>query len=78
MHSKLNSPNISRIFDFFDPGIMAGIRHLNHDLETSHSLTLSMDPRQDSVTFKAKATALRRNPWTGKREARVRWVPENL
>ena len=61
----------ARIFDFFDPSVMPGLRHANYDLAGSRFSA-------EEVEFTPRVTGVRTNPKTGAREANVRWAPENL
>ena len=61
----------ARIFDFFDPSVMPGLRHANYDLAGSRYSA-------EEVEFAPKVVGLRTNAMTGAREANVRWLPENL
>lgn len=80
---KLKKRNLifsARIFDFFDPGVMAGIRHGVFDLEVkSARLGLARSGSGgEEVEFMPRIAALRTNAKTGRKEALVRWTPEEM
>lgn len=83
----------ARIFDFFDPGIMTGIKHQVYNLERigSHKYNIS----GDSITFRSRVLGVKKherattihhhqnhrdgdNQDDDMRMALVRWTPENL
>ena len=66
----------ARIFDVFDIGIMAGIKHGVHDLATKGREEFNLVG--DNIEFKSRIVGLKRDPWDGTRSALVKWVPENL
>lgn len=66
----------ARIFDVFDAGIMAGIKHGVYNLGTRGKDLFNLDG--DSIKFKSKIMGLKRDPGDGRRSALVKWVPENL
>jgi len=68
-------PFSARIFDFFDLGIMAGIRHQVVAME--EKATLKFNIRNDSIQFTSKAISIRKDK-DGRREVRLKWIPENL
>lgn len=80
---KLKKRNLlfsARIFDFFDVGVMAGIRHGVYDLEVrSAGLGLAKaDAGGEEVEFKPRIAALRTNAKNGRKEALVRWTPVEM
>ena len=80
---KLKKRNLifsARIFDFFDVGVMAGIRHGVYDLEVkSASLGLARATSGgEEVEFRPRIAAVRTNTKSGRREALVRWTPEDM
>jgi zinc finger protein AEBP2 len=68
-------PFSARIFDFFDLGIMAGIRHQVVAME--EKATSKFNIRNDSIQFTSKAISIRKDK-DGRREVRLKWIPENL
>ncbi len=66
----------ARIFDFFDAGIMAGVRHAVADTQRG-AAGLGIAADGSSMTFAAKALVIRRVDEDCK-EVLVRWEPENL
>lgn len=65
----------ARIFDFFDTGIMAGIRHQVVAMDEKSRTEFNM--RNDSIEFTSKAISIRKDR-DGRREVRLKWIPENL
>eukprot|EP00095_Tigriopus_kingsejongensis_P003431 maker-scaffold110_size354795-snap-gene-1.5 protein:Tk03431 transcript:maker-scaffold110_size354795-snap-gene-1.5-mRNA-1 annotation:"hypothetical protein L798_08557" len=73
----------ARIFDFFDPGIMAGIKHQVYNLERIGSQRFNISG--DAITFKSKILSVKHgfshyklDEHAPSRLALVRWSPENL
>ena len=65
----------ARIFDFFDSGIMAGVRHQVCDTQrAARALGIADDM---TMTFQAKAMSIRVGHM-GQREVHIRWIPENM
>ena len=77
-------PFSARIFDFFDAGIMAGIRHgVCHVQQAAREL--GIDVKDDTITFEARAMAIRRVSAAAadcdediRREVQIRWTPEDM
>jgi len=65
----------ARIFDFFDTGIMAGIRHQVVAIDEKSRTEFNM--RNDSIEFTSKAISIRKDR-DGRREVQLKWIPENL
>ena len=71
-------PFSARIFDFFDAGMMAGIRAENSGLfERARRRFPSLTADGDKMVFKSKALSLRLGE-SGVREVQLRWMPENM
>lgn len=60
----------ARIFDFFDVGIMAGIRHGVSELEARAP--------EDLLELRSEVTGMKVDSNTGERMARVTWTPEDM
>ena len=67
-------PFSARIFDFFDAGMMAGIRDQISSLATRSAGFNVVD---DTVVFHSKAMSLRIGE-SGQREVQLRWIPLNM
>ena len=68
----------ARNFDFFDTGVMAGVKDAVNKLETTSRDVFNIDSK-NIITFKAKEIlATRNNGPNGRWTALVRWTPENL
>ena len=67
-------PFSARIVDFFDAGMMAGIRDQVARVE---ALSQRLGIQGDAVTLTSRAMALRTGP-NGTREVQIRWSPENM
>ena len=65
----------ARNFDFFDVGIMAGLKHAIVDTETLAEKKFGL--RNDHVRLESKILASRKTP-DGQTEVYVQWLPENL
>ena len=68
-------PFSARIFDFFDAGLMSGIRHYNSELQKTSYETFNM--RTDSIEFHSKIISIRKDE-TGSRQVQLKWIPEDL
>ena len=68
-------PFSARIFDFFDAGIMAGIRHSVADIQRITADLGIVDG--DEMKFESKAMAIRLGE-SGRREVQIRWLPPNM
>lgn len=66
----------ARIFDFFDVGIMAGVKSTNLGLETEAKERFGL--QGDSIVFKSRVMGMKIDPATGQRSAMIRWVPEDM
>ena len=67
-------PFSARIFDFFDAGMMAGIRaQVSSLVERSPRFGIT----DDAVNFTSKVMAMRLGE-SGQREVQLRWIPENM
>ena len=68
----------ARNFDFFDAGVMAGVKDAVNTLEAKGRDIFSMNSK-NVITFEAKEIlATRNNGPNKKRSVLVRWTPENL
>ena len=68
-------PFSARIFDFFDAGMMAGIRdQVARVEEAGRRLAI----QGEEVVLSSRAMALRTNGANGLREVKIRWTPENM
>lgn len=68
-------PFSARIFDFFDAGLMSGIRHYNSELQKTSYETFNM--RTDSIEFHSKIISIRKDG-NGSRQVQLKWIPEDL
>merc|ERR550539_1904862 len=68
-------PFSARIFDFFDAGLMSGLRHYNSDLQTTSYETFNIS--QDSIEFHSKIISIRKDG-NGSRQVQLKWIPEDL
>jgi len=68
-------PFSARIFDFFDTGIMSGIRHqvASIDLDSKTEFNL----HNDCIEFRSKVITQRTN-LSGIKEVHLTWIPENF
>ena len=68
----------ARNFDFFDAGVMAGVKDAVNKLENKSRDIFNIDSK-NMITFKAlEILATRKNSQSEKRCVLVRWTPENL
>ena len=67
-------PFSARIFDFFDAGMMAGIRD---QVSNVQSLSPKLNIVDDAVQFKSRAMAVREGR-AGTKEVQLKWIPKNL
>jgi hypothetical protein len=67
-------PFSARIFDFFDAGMMAGIRS---QVARTEELSRRLAIQGEEVRLTSRALALRTGP-NGVREVKIRWSPENM
>ena len=68
----------ARNFDFFDAGVMAGVKDAVNKLEVKSRDIFSMNSK-NVITFEAsEILATRKNGPNKKRSVLVRWTPENL
>jgi hypothetical protein len=65
----------ARNFDFFDVGVMAGLKHAIVDAETEAARSYGL--RGEKVVFRGQVAATRRT-LDGRQEVYVQWSPENL
>ena len=65
----------ARNFDFFDVGIMAGLKHALVNSETEADARFGL--RNDCIRFRSKVLASRKT-LKGDTEVYVQWFPENL
>jgi len=68
-------PFSARIFDFFDAGMMSGIRHQVASMEKTSLKMFNM--RNDSIEFHSKAISIRKDE-NGIRKVQLKWIPEDL
>ena len=68
-------PFSARIFDFFDAGMMAGIKHQVVSMEEASSDTFNM--KNDRITFESKIIS-KRTDISGQTKVLVQWSPPNL
>jgi len=68
-------PFSARIFDFFDAGMMSGIRHQVAAMEKTSLKMFNM--RNDSIEFRSKAISIRKDE-NGIRKVQLKWIPEDL
>ena len=68
-------PFSARIFDFFDAGLMSGLRHYNSELQTTSYETFNIS--QDSIEFHSKIISIRKDG-NGSRQVQLKWIPEDL
>jgi len=68
-------PFSARIFDFFDAGMMSGIRHQVAAMEETSLKMFNM--RNDSIEFRSKAISIRKDE-NGIRKVQLKWIPEDL
>jgi len=68
-------PFSARIFDFFDAGMMSGIRHQVAAMEKTSLEMFNM--RNDSIEFRSKAISIRKDE-NGIRKVQLKWIPEDL
>jgi len=68
-------PYSARIFDFFDAGIMSGIRH--HVAAVDQRGWTKFNMHNDSIEFRSKAISIRKDD-NGRRKVRLKWIPEDL
>ena len=67
----------ARIFDFFDSGVMSGVRHCVSDL-ASASAQVGLDPgKRGEISLKPRVVGVKTDG-EGKRMALVRYSPENM
>ena len=68
----------ARNFDFFDAGVMAGVKDAVNKLENKSRDIFNIDSK-NMITFKAlEILATRKTSQSEKRCVLVRWTPENL
>ena len=67
-------PFSARIFDFFDAGIMSGVRHGVSSMQQS-AQTYHMT--NDEIHFTSKIISIRKEE-NGCQQAQVKWIPEDL
>ena len=68
----------ARNFDFFDTGVMAGVKDAVNKLETTSRDIFNIDSK-NVITFEASEILATRNNGPNRRmTALVRWRPENL
>lgn len=65
----------ARIFDFFDAGMMAGVRHLVCDAQREAAALGIAD--DSTMTFHAQVLGTRVGE-TGRKEVQIRWEPQNM
>ena len=68
-------PFSARIFDFFDAGIMSGVRHGVSDILQSSVQSFNM--RNDEIQFQSKIISMRKGE-DGSRQVQLKWIPEDL
>lgn len=68
-------PFSARIFDFFDAGIMSGVRHNVSSMQQNSVTKYNMN--NDEITFTSKIISIRREG-DGSRQVQLKWIPEDL
>ena len=68
-------PFSARIFDFFDAGVMSGVRHGVSDIE--HNSARMFNMTKDEITFSSKIISMRKDS-EGRRQVQLKWIPEDL
>merc|ERR1719481_432637 len=68
-------PFSARIFDYFDAGMMAGIRHQVSSMEAASTQSFNM--KNDCIKFECKIVSVRTD-LCGRKNLLIKWSPENL